>query len=160
MSPLSMITALGLYTQVLSVVVWSYSIYCLCVAMAINDNTIDLAPTYDISLSTATAPATIRTDSSGFTTSVDSTTSTSSTVVMTSSRTIIVTTPPIDIRQEQNDDDGSDVGGIVAGCVVAFILIIVIVVCLVIFLIWYRAKKKRDHTTASGMCDMYNYICR
>ena len=56
--------------------VWSYSIYCLCVVMAINDNTIDLAPTYDISMSTAIAPVTIRTDSSGFTASVDSTTST------------------------------------------------------------------------------------
>ena len=71
-----------------------------------------------------------------------------------------MTTPPIDIRQEQNDDDGSDVGGIVTGCVVTFILIIVIVLCLVIFLIWYtyRAKKKRDHTTTSGLCNMYNYI--
>ena len=81
--------------------------------------------------------------------------STNSINTMTSS-----STPPIDAAREQNDDSGSGVGGIVAGCVVAFILTIAIIVCLIVFLIWYRAKKKGEYTTKSGIltCDHMHII--
>ena len=79
-------------------------------------------------------------------------------VITSSTIDSMVTTPPTDVIQGQNDDSGGGVGGIVAGCVVAFILIIAVVVCLIIFLIWYRAKKKGEYTTKSGMTVYPNYL--